>query len=140
MKSCIKTIVSLTVLGWLTAAITLVAASEEASKLPPVSAHKGVTYAKDIKPIFDKSCVRCHGAEKPKAGLRLDGLEAVLKGTPQRKVVKPGDSAQSPIVHSTALVGDQDRWMPPPGNRAGIAALTKDQVSLLRAWIDQGAK
>ncbi len=30
--------------------------------------------------------------------------------------------------------------MPPPDNKAGIAQLTKEQVGLIRAWIDQGAK
>src|SRR4029434_5845169 len=46
----------------------------DTSKLPPASDQKGVTYAKDIKAIFEKSCVKCHGAEKPKAKLRLDSL------------------------------------------------------------------
>ncbi|HEY9174776.1 MAG TPA: c-type cytochrome domain-containing protein, partial [Verrucomicrobiae bacterium] len=95
-----KTIGSLTLISWLAAAITLVAAAVDTSKLPPASNQKGLTYAKDIKPIFDKSCVRCHGAEKPKAGLRLDGLEGALKGTQQHKVIKTGDSAQSSLVHS----------------------------------------
>ena len=49
--------------------------SVDTSKLPPASDQKDVTYAKDIKPIFDKSCVKCHGAEKPKGKLRLDSLE-----------------------------------------------------------------
>lgn len=135
-----KTIGSLTLISSLAAAVTLVGATVDTSKLPPASNQKGVTYAKDIKPIFDKSCVRCHGAEKPKAGLRLDGLEAALKGTPQEKVIKPGDSVQSPLVHSVARLGDEDHWMPPVGNRAGIEPLTKEQVGLIRAWIDQGAK
>jgi hypothetical protein len=30
--------------------------------------------------------------------------------------------------------------MPPPGNKAGIPRLTPEQVGLIRAWIDQGAK
>ena len=34
------------------------------SKIPPASTKTGVTYATDIKPIFDKSCIKCHGAEK----------------------------------------------------------------------------
>jgi mono/diheme cytochrome c family protein len=110
------------------------------AKLPPPASRKDITYAKDIKTIFDQSCARCHGPEKPKAKLRMDSLEGVLLGAEGGKVVFPGDSAGSQLVHSIALVGDPDHHMPPPGNRAGIKPLTKDQVGLIRAWIDQGAK
>jgi mono/diheme cytochrome c family protein len=135
-----KTIVSLTVLSALATAFVAVAASVDISKLPPASDQKGLTYAKDIKPIFDKSCVRCHGAERPKAGLRLDSLEMAHKGTKDAKVIKAGESAQSLLVQAIGQLGPEDRWMPPPANKAGIAPLTKEQIGLIRAWIDQGAK
>lgn len=109
-------------------------------KIPPASAQKDVTFAKDIKPIFDASCVKCHGAEKPKAKLRLDSLEGVLKGGVDGKVVKPGESAKSVLVINIAHLGDEDEWMPPPKNKLNIGALTKEQIELIRAWIDQGAK
>jgi hypothetical protein len=110
------------------------------SKLPPVSDKTGVTYAADIKPILEKSCTKCHGADKQKGKLRLDSLEATLKGGEDGKVVIPGKSAESMIVHNVAHVGDEDMWMPPPDNKDKIPALTKEQVGLIRAWIDQGAK
>ncbi|MGO8931798.1 MAG: c-type cytochrome domain-containing protein [Limisphaerales bacterium] len=110
------------------------------SKLPPASDKTGVTYATDIKPLFEKSCVRCHGAEKPKARLRLDSLEGALKGGEDGKVVLPGNSAGSMLVHNVAHAGSPDDYMPPPRNRANISPLTKEQIGLLRAWIDQGAK
>jgi mono/diheme cytochrome c family protein len=112
----------------------------DTSKLPPAAAKQGVTYAGDIKAIFDKSCVKCHGAEKPKAKLRVDNLAGVLKGSADGKVIEVGDSAKSPLVHSVAQLGDEDHWMPPKNNKAKIAPLTKDEVGLIRAWIDQGAK
>jgi len=37
-------------------------------------------------------------------------------------------------------VKDPDAWMPPPHNKAGIKDLTPEQIGLIRAWIDQGAK
>ena len=114
--------------------------SIDASKLPPASDQKGVTYAKDIKPIFEKSCVKCHGAEKPKAKLRLDSLEGALKGSENGKVIEPGKSTDSILVHNVAHVGNEDDFMPPPDNKAKIPPLTKEQIGLIRAWIDQGAK
>ena len=110
------------------------------SKIPPASTNKGVTYATDIKPIFEKSCIKCHGAEKPKARLRLDGLETALKGGEDGKVILPGNSAGSMLVHSIAHVGKPDGYMPPPRNKAHIPPLTAEQIGLIRAWIDQGAK
>jgi mono/diheme cytochrome c family protein len=112
----------------------------DVSKLPPSSDKKGVTYASDIKPIFDNSCIKCHGPEKPKAKLRLDSLEGALKGGEDGKVIEPGKSAESVLVHNIAHIGDEDDYMPPPNNKAHIPPLTKEQIGLVRAWIDQGAK
>lgn len=112
----------------------------DVSKLPPAATKAGVTFAADIKPIFDVSCVKCHGDEKPKAGLKLTTLEATLKGTKEGKVVVAGDIAKSPLLASVAYLGEEDHWMPPKNNKAKIAPLTKEQVGLVRAWIEQGAK
>jgi hypothetical protein len=154
------------------------------SKLPPPAAKKGVTYAKDIRPLFEASCFRCHGEERQKGELRLDSLEAVLKGGEDGKVVIAGDSKKSLLVAAAAQIND-DIAMPPkrkpggpggpgggprgPGNRPPGGAggggnpppggpgggrgpggpggsgpppkpLTAEQVGLIRAWVDQGAK
>ncbi|HMC27509.1 MAG TPA: c-type cytochrome domain-containing protein [Verrucomicrobiae bacterium] len=113
------------------------AKSVDTSKLPPASDKKDVTYAKDIQPIFKKSCFKCHGPDKQKAKLRLDSLPAALKGSENGKVIETGNSAKSTLVHNVARIGDEDDWMPPVDKGD---PLTKDQVGLIRAWIDQGAK
>ena len=82
------------------------------SKLPPPSSQKGVTYAKDIQPLLESSCIRCHGAERPKAGLRLDSLESALKGSKDGKVVIPGNSKESPLVLAVSQL-DEEKAMPP---------------------------
>jgi len=120
--------------------LTLAAAADTAP-LPPASTKTGVTYATDIKPILDASCVKCHSGEKPKARLRLDTLENVLKGSKDGKILTAGDSANSFVVKCVAhTTDDHDSWMPPPHNKANIGPLTADQIGLIRAWIDQGAK
>lgn len=115
-------------------------ATVDTSKLPPASDQKDVTYEKDIKPMFDHSCIKCHGAEKQKGKLRLDTLPAILKGGQDGKVIEPGNSANSILVHNIAHIGDEDEYMPPPDNKDKIPPLTKEQIGLVRAWIDQGAK
>jgi hypothetical protein len=113
--------------------------SVDLTKLPPASDKKGVTFAQDIKPMFDKACTSCHGPEKAKAKLRLDSLAATLKGGEDGKVVEPGKSTESVLVHNVAHLGDPDDYMPPLKNKAGIPPLTPEQIGLIRAWIDQGA-
>lgn len=126
------TFVSIFTLGLATAA----AADVDISKLPAASDKKGITYAKDIKPIFEMTCFKCHGPEKQKGKLRLDSLEAALKGSENGAVVLAGKSEKSILVHNVARL-DEDSAMPPEGK---ADPLTKEQVALIRAWIDQGAK
>ena len=162
------------------------AADPDLSKLPPASTQKGVTYAKDIRPLFEASCFRCHGEEKQKAELRLDTLAAVLKGGEDGKVVVVGKSKESPLVVAVAQIDDESAMPPkrkgPPGGPGGPGGpgkkvegarpdgapdgrpggkpagpggpggpgggrggpppkpLTAEEVGLIRAWIDQGAK
>src|SRR5271170_4457696 len=61
------------------------------SKLPAAADKKDVTFDKDIRPIFQASCVRCHGSERQRGDLQLESLQAVLQGGRSGKVVVPGD-------------------------------------------------
>jgi hypothetical protein len=117
--------------------LTPAAAAIDPAKLPPAAKTPGVTFAKDIKPLFEKSCFKCHGAEKQKGKLRLDTLEATLKGGENAPNIVPGDSAKSTLVAAIARAGDEDDFMPPKDKGEPF---TKEQVGLVRAWIDQGAK
>ncbi|MEY4917086.1 MAG: hypothetical protein RL616_999 [Verrucomicrobiota bacterium] len=111
------------------------------TKLPPASDKKDLAYAKDIKPIFDANCAKCHSGDRAKAKLHMDSLEGILKGTKAGKIVTAGDSANSFIVKSVAhATEEKDEWMPPTPNKAGAKTLTAEEIGLVRAWIDQGAK
>jgi hypothetical protein len=129
------------VAGALTLSLNLLLADDPPGKMPPPSDRKDVSYETDIKPIFEKSCVKCHTGEKPKGKLRLTSLEDALKGGKDGKVIKPGHSADSRLVLAIAHMTDDDMdYMPPLKNKAGIGPLTAEQIGLIRAWIDQGAK
>jgi hypothetical protein len=168
----------------------------DVSKLPAAASKKGVTYATDIKPLFDASCTRCHGAERAKGDLRLDSRDSALKGGKDGKVVIPGDPKKSLLLIAAAQIDDETAMPPkrgpgrggpggnrfqggpggapggpgqPPSGGGGAAGrpgggtpgggqrpgggpggsggfgpppkpLTTEQVSLVRAWIEQGAK
>jgi hypothetical protein len=109
-------------------------APEVVAKLPP-SATAPVEFDRDIRPIFESACLRCHGPQKPKSGYRLDRREEALKGGELGVAIVPGDSAKSPLIHYVARL-IEDLEMPPVGKGE---PLTPGQVALLRAWIDQGA-
>ncbi|MGV3534067.1 MAG: DUF1549 domain-containing protein, partial [Chthoniobacteraceae bacterium] len=91
-------------------------------------------FAKDIQPIFAKHCVECHGPEKQKSGWRADRRQDALTGGDNfAPNILPGKSADSPLIQFVAGL-EPDMLMPSKGDR-----LTDGEVSLLRAWIDQGA-
>jgi ankyrin repeat protein len=110
---------------------------------PPLpSGKKGQTidFARQIKPILERSCVGCHGGEKPRGRFRVDGREAILKGgATGAPAIVPGHSAKSPLIdYVSGRVPETE--MPPTAMRERFPALTKEEVALLRAWIDQGAE
>ena len=116
-------------------------APSKPAMLPPASTKMGVTYDADIKPIFQANCLKCHnsqGPKKPKAGLALDTREGVMKGSRDGAVITVGDSAHSDLVLAVAHIGDDSDNFMPKGRNAKM--LTPDQIGLIRAWIDQGAK
>jgi uncharacterized membrane protein len=92
-------------------------------------------FAGVIEPIFQNRCVNCHGAQKSKGDLRLDSFAALLRGGKDDVAIKPGDSAQSPLLERALLPAGDDDHMPP----AGKPQLTVPEIALLKWWIDAGA-
>jgi mono/diheme cytochrome c family protein len=86
-----------------------------------------VDFAKDVQPIFQKSCLMCHGPNQQMGNLRLDAKQSVLA-----KVVVPGNSPGSPLYQRLAGIGDAARM--PMGGRLADA-----QIATIKAWIEQGA-
>src|SRR4051812_9285243 len=90
---------------------SLSAAEIDEFKLPPPSDTQ-VDFARDIKPIFQAECLRCHSGERPKSNYRLTSREEALKGGNDGVDILPGQSARSPLIHYVArLIPDLE--MPP---------------------------
>jgi len=118
----------------LAVALAGLVAARSADLPPPVD--RKVDFASEVLPILETSCLRCHGAERPKGGRRLDTREAALRPGDYGPVILPGRSEESPFIHFVAGLED-GMEMPPVGQGE---PLTAEQVSVLRAWIDQGAE
>ena len=111
-------------------------AKEPAASAPvsvPPAASVKVDFVRDIQPIFTQTCYPCHGPAMQMSSFRLDQKHSAMAGGNSGPVIKPGDSANSKLIHLVAGVL-KDAVMPPEGER-----LSKGQIGLLRAWIDQGA-
>ncbi|MEZ5305307.1 MAG: c-type cytochrome domain-containing protein [Verrucomicrobiales bacterium] len=93
-----------------------------------------VDFAKDIQPILEVNCVKCHGPDKAKGELRLDTKELTLQGGDAGPSVVAGKPDESPLWERVILPADHDDIMPPKGD-----PLTKPQQEALRAWIAEGA-
>ena len=104
-----------------------------AEKLPPPASMQ-VDFNRDVRPLFAKYCFNCHGPEKQQAGLRLDVQGDAVRGGDSGPAFEAGKSAGSLLIKYVAGL-DPDIVMPPEGTK-----LSKDDVALLRAWIDQGVK
>ncbi len=108
--------------------------ADNSNPLPPAAA-RAVNFVQDIQPIFKSRCFSCHDGAKQRGGLRLDVKSGALKGGESyAPAIVPGKSAESPLVRFVAGLED-GLLMPPEGDR-----LSAEQIGLLRAWIDQGAK
>ena len=105
---------------------------KQVAQLPPPAA-RPINFSQEIKPIFEASCVKCHGRGRAKGDFQIDSRETLLKGGDTGPAFVAGKSAESLIVELVAGF-DPDTVMPRKGTK-----LTREQVGVLRAWIDQGA-
>ena len=100
----------------------------------PARAADKVDFAKQIQPLLQQNCVKCHGTEKQKGKLRLDSKEAAMKGGKDGVIIVAGDADKSEMYRRITLPKGNDDVMPNEGD-----PLTKEQTDLIRDWINQGA-
>ena len=88
-------------------------------------------FQKDIRPLLDAKCVRCHSGKLKKADLDLSTTVGVLKGGESGPVIvagKPDKSSLYEKVHKGEM---------PPAKKD---ALTTAEIETLRRWIAGGAR
>jgi hypothetical protein len=109
-----------------------VSAIHYAAMLPPAVDRK-VDFVKDVQPILRAACFECHAEGNEEGGLNLGIKSRALEGGEHGRPWTAGQSAKSRLVHLVAGV-EPKKLMPPEGDQ-----LSKEQIGILRAWIDQGA-
>src|SRR5216110_2869390 len=66
----------------------------QVKSLPP-AATQPINFTKDVKPILEASCVKCHGRGRAKGGFRLDTRETLLEGGDSGAAVVAGKREES---------------------------------------------
>ncbi|MDG1892295.1 MAG: hypothetical protein P8L18_13370 [Verrucomicrobiota bacterium] len=100
----------------------------------PAPADLNVDFTRDVLPILEESCLRCHGAEDPKAGYRMTTRAYLMTEGDYGANIIEGNSAESTLIQYASHL-EEDMEMPPLGKGD---KLTDSQIGILRAWIDQG--
>ncbi len=94
-----------------------------------------VDFTREVKPLLENHCVKCHSGEKPKGRLNLQTKASAFKGGDGGPGIVAGNPDKSPVYKLTTLPPDNDNVMPPSKEQP----LLKEQIELLKDWISQGA-
>ena len=93
-----------------------------------------VDFERDIAPIFEESCLYCHGEDEQESGLRLDRRASMLRGGDSGlAAIVPGDPQKSYLIDVIQHV-DEEMAMPPDDEK-----LSDDDIALITQWIKEGA-
>lgn len=95
---------------------------------------KAPDYNTQVAPILRTYCEGCHDAETAEGKFVLDSFQGLLKGGEHGTAILPGNSAESPLIRMVER--SLEPFMPPEGSEAPTA----DEIAVLKAWIDSGAK
>jgi dipeptidyl aminopeptidase/acylaminoacyl peptidase len=101
---------------------------------PKARGAEPISYAKQINPFFTRYCLECHNRDEPKGGLNLETYKSLREGGENGEVLTPGEADSSRLVR---LVEHKDKpFMPPKKAKQP----RPEEIALLRAWVDAGAK
>ena len=103
----------------------------------------GISFHDHVFPLLEERCLDCHAAPyvkngrtiHPKAGLRLDTYESIIKGNLDGTIVEKGNPDESTLIAVIMLEPDDPEIMPPKGD-----PLTSSEIDMLKQWIKEGAK
>jgi hypothetical protein len=88
-------------------------------------------FEKRVRPLLAARCVRCHGPQKAKAGLRLDSAAGLARGGKRGAAIVPGKPEKSLLIEAVQQSGDLKM---PPSEK-----LQEQEIADLTLWIRSGA-
>ncbi len=123
--------------GYLTAAFDK---KDDKSEIASVAKFEKIEDAKLYEDVvlhtITEKCVQCHGANRQKGMLRLDGKERMLKGGKNGDVIDLKNPENSEILKRLLLELNDDHHMPPKDKNQ----LSEDELVILTWWLRNGAE
>ncbi|PQO42851.1 c-type cytochrome domain-containing protein [Blastopirellula marina] len=92
-----------------------------------------VDFHRDVRPILEIRCLKCHGPDEAKNDFRVDDAESMSY------YVESGDLESSSLWADYLITEDEDMKMPPitPEDPHGMSAA---ELATVKLWIEEGAK
>lgn len=91
-------------------------------------ADETVDFQRDVLPIFEEKCIRCHGAKRRGGKLDMRTMDSLLSGGDSGAALKQGNARKSLLIE---LIHYKE--MPPKKEKSAVTAA---ELDLLRKWID----
>ena len=99
------------------------------------SGNHAVDFNRDVRPILNAKCMKCHGGVKQSGGFSmLFPDEALLPGESGQIAIVPGQPEKSELIRRIHHHDPEER-MP-----LEAEPLTMEEISILEAWIEEGAE
>jgi cytochrome c553 len=114
--------------------LALMASGLAGSAPGAVADDRETLFESKIRPVLVGTCFRCHGDLKTSAALRVDSLEALLRGGETGPAIVPGKPQESLLIR--AIQRQPDVSAMPPEKQKG---LRPDQVADFVSWVQAGA-
>jgi hypothetical protein len=97
-----------------------------------------VDFEKQVLPIFEHACFKCHSelTKNPKGDLKLDEAVAISNATQSGGSIVPGKPDESELVRMIELAASDDDAMPPAKENK---PLSDAQKTTIRQWVAEGA-
>ena len=97
--------------------------------------NQAVLYKDIVQHTLNMKCVQCHGADKQKGKLRLDGINWIQQGGKNGLVINSQQPDQSELIKRILLELNDEHHMPPKGK----PQLTAFEQHILQWWVQTGA-
>jgi len=93
-----------------------------------------IDFSRDVRPILNAHCTKCHGGIRAKSGLNLINKESVFSTSESGLIpVVSGNLGKSELIRRINHTDKEERM--PPKN-----SLKKEQITTLNQWVKEGAK
>ncbi|MCA9082538.1 MAG: DUF1549 domain-containing protein [Planctomycetaceae bacterium] len=87
-------------------------------------------FEQHVRPLLHAHCIKCHGENQQKGGLRLDSREALFKGGESGPAISDDPNDADLLMEAVRYESFE---MPPD------KPLSEQQIAVLQRWIDDGA-